>query len=193
MRYDDKGRKVKPKTFCANCGDQVSTRGRPPKKLGVRYCVKLECQAARQRAVREREHRPAPRPAPTQCSGCGKILPARQWRSEDALGRFCTKAACQRRRDEVREQAKVGEVVEHLAKIARLEETIRVALDATVRARVHCQKCGLLEAVQGYGHPTEEYAPCDGTLEDVGRGRDVDWVTVFALLWPSGRHYEPVE
>lgn len=176
---------------CANCGTEVSTRGRAPKKLGKRYCVKQECQAAKHAALREARRPTEARQAPTACSSCSAPMSPRPWRSEDALGRFCRKVRCQGRRDEVRAGGGGAAHAEALARLEEMQDRWAVTLSAVAQPRMKCPTCGLTDAVKGFGHLNELDAPCHGTLSDIGKGHKVNWGAIFAVLWPNQRGYDP--
>lgn len=179
---------TKPKEFCAHCGVQVSTRGRAPKKLGVRYCTKSECRAAQAAALRAARPKSPVKEAPTVCAACKDAddpLPPRAWRAGDELGRYHRRPKCQRRRDEVRQQ---GVDLETADRLQTLETVVDILTSASAERRLRCPECGLVDAVQGWGHLNRGGKPCKGVLDQRGQGHALpwrEWERIFAILNPD--------
>lgn len=183
---------AKPREFCGHCGTEVSTRGRPPKAtLGVRFCRKPECQAERVRRTRAAAPKPPVRMAPEACTACNEPMDPRPWRSGDELGRYHRRNACQQRRNEIRAKAldpNVAEVVVEFAAFKAMHEaTMRLLNDAVLEERVRCPKCGLVDAVQGWGHYGDHQGTaCRGTIDERSARFDP---LALGIIWNGRRTY----
>lgn len=191
----DNGYRRKDPSFCANCGDQVTSAGRASAD-GKRFCRKPQCQAIKARRHRARAAALRPdKEAPSTCSGCGAKLTERKWRAGDDLGRWCRKASCRAKRDRVRTEAGLDQVPA-LLKQAELDENGRELLgDAimadnehvTTHARVVCPDCGLTSALKEWPHQTASNSYCWGTLNGAKK-RPFD-LSYLSYAWPFKREY----
>lgn len=179
--------------LCDNCGGPASQRGRRSRS-GKRYCSKPKCQRARRQARADliQTYKPD-REVPTSCSCCGAKLPKRQWRVGDQFGRWCTKPTCRRHQVEALDEA--GRLVEAALQIQKLELALQFVTEAVMcdnedylgMNRVTCRVCGLTSAIRGWVHPTEDFTPCEGTLD--GQPPRAYGRLGVGGGWPFRRHY----
>lgn len=172
--------------YCDECGTRVSRAGRAPKD-GRRWCKQPQCQAARARVRRAATPKLETRQAPTSCSNCRVELPNRLWRAGDETGRWCKKPRCRANRDEVRKSLGAEVAAEFADYRAMHEATMRLLNDAELEERVHCPKCGLIDAVPGWGHYGDhEGTPCRGTIDERSARFDP---LALGLIWNGKRTY----
>ena len=151
-----------PHGSCARCGRHLRGTGTKSKVVGKRYCMKRECQAAKQRAYRAmNRHGELEAPMDERpCFLCGVELLRRPVRITDSpIGRWCRAAACQR--DRALRQ-KIGALIDAGDNSTELFLAVAKAYrDMHEKRRVpECPECGLLQAVPGYPHPDREGNKC---------------------------------
>jgi hypothetical protein len=127
------------------------------------------------------------------CDGPGCPRYVRQTRPSKSGLHFCDEPKCQAarqreyqaRRKKKHEETLLAEHMQALNNYGRqvivITNLMRIALH---EPRVHCEDCGLPDAITGYPHPGRDGGPCYGT------GQTVQGVTAEQVkaIWPDPEH-----